>query len=88
MNPTTTKEVATISNLRRIREEAPMTIEELAALAGVSYNTIQELETGKRGARPSTVRALAAALKVEPKDLKIPAFGSLSRNADRRRHQP
>jgi transcriptional regulator with XRE-family HTH domain len=35
----------------------------------VAAATLSALELGKRPARPRTVRALAAALGVEPKDL-------------------
>jgi transcriptional regulator with XRE-family HTH domain len=55
--------------LRRLREARPLTVRELADLSGVSYNTITMLENRHRTANPSTVRKLAAALDVEPRDL-------------------
>jgi hypothetical protein len=35
----------------------------------VAHTTVQRLESLKRGAYPQTLRKLATALKVEPKDL-------------------
>lgn len=43
-----------------------MTQVELAAVAGASPATVSNLELGKRPARASTVRRLAAALHVRP----------------------
>ena len=42
---------------------------ELAGRSGVSRNTIAMLENRQRTANPSTVRKLAAALGVEPREL-------------------
>lgn len=82
------KEAPTINNLKRLREEAPLSIRELAALAGVSHNTVWRLEAGLSGARPSTVRKLARALDVRPKDLALPPFGQAGNNsAAGRRHR-
>ena len=55
--------------LRGLREGRPLTVRELAELSGVSYNTITMLENRHRTANPSTVRKLAAALGVEPREL-------------------
>ena len=55
--------------LRRLREGRPLTVRELAELGGVSHNTITMLENRHRTANPSTVRRLAAALGVEPREL-------------------
>jgi transcriptional regulator with XRE-family HTH domain len=55
--------------LRRARARAALTLRELAEASGVDFSTIWQLETGRRGARPSTVRKLAAALGVTPADL-------------------
>ncbi len=85
-SPTTAKEAPTINNLKRIREEYPLTVCELADLAGVSHNTVWRLEAGRTGARPATVRKLARALKVRPKDLALPPFGKAVRNG-RARHR-
>ena len=44
-----------------------MSQEELARKSGVARDTISKLETGRRGAYPTTVRKLAAGLGVEPR---------------------
>jgi transcriptional regulator with XRE-family HTH domain len=41
----------------------------LAELAGVSKNTISNIENGNGTAYPSTIRKLATALGVEPSEL-------------------
>jgi transcriptional regulator with XRE-family HTH domain len=58
------------TKLRRLRRERAWSIRELAQRAGVSTETIYSLEHGRREwAWPRTVRKLAEALEVEPKDL-------------------
>ena len=58
------------TKLRRLRRERAWSIRELAQRAGVSTETIYSLEHGLRGwAWPRTVRKLAEALEVEPKEL-------------------
>jgi transcriptional regulator with XRE-family HTH domain len=51
---------------RRLRG---LTQRQLGELAGVAHTTVQQLESLKRGAYPQSVRKLALALRVEPKDL-------------------
>jgi len=46
-----------------------MSQEELAERSGVARDTISKLETGRRGAYPSTIRKLAAGLEVRPQML-------------------
>jgi transcriptional regulator with XRE-family HTH domain len=46
-----------------------MSQEDLAEKSGVARDTISKLETGQRGAYPSTIRKLAAGLDVEPRML-------------------
>jgi len=58
-----------VPNLKRIRNEYPLTVRELAEMSGVSYDTITKVENGHREARPSTIRKLARALGVEPREL-------------------
>jgi transcriptional regulator with XRE-family HTH domain len=55
--------------LRRLREGYPLTVRELGERSGVSHNTITMIENRHRTANPSTVRKLAAALGIEPKEL-------------------
>jgi transcriptional regulator with XRE-family HTH domain len=72
----------TLEPLRRFRRQLGLTQQELADKAGVSQYTITEIETGRREARPSTLRKLADALDVEvadffreseaPKDVVVP----------------
>ena len=58
-----------LPRLRRIRQGAVMSQEELAERSGVARDTISKLETGRRGASPSTIRKLAAGLEVRPQML-------------------
>jgi transcriptional regulator with XRE-family HTH domain len=58
-----------LPRLRRIRQGAVMSQEELAERSGVARDTISKLETGRRGAYPSTIRKLAAGLEVRPQTL-------------------
>ena len=48
------------------RREAALSQRELASKANVGHVTIARLETAQVDARPSTVRKLAAALRVQP----------------------
>ena len=51
------------------RRKNGLTQRQLGELAGVAHTTVQQLETLQRGAYPKSVRKLAIALRVEPKDL-------------------
>jgi transcriptional regulator with XRE-family HTH domain len=55
--------------LRRLREEKVLTMEQIAELAGVSYNTVYRLEHGRSGARQRSIKALARVLGVAPQEL-------------------
>lgn len=56
--------------LREIRESRALSLRELEQLSGVSYNTIWRIEDGRRKrTHPRTVRKLAQALGVEPREL-------------------
>jgi transcriptional regulator with XRE-family HTH domain len=55
--------------LRRLRAENALTLRALAEISGVSYDTINKVELGRRPAHASTIRNLANALGVEPRDL-------------------
>jgi transcriptional regulator with XRE-family HTH domain len=55
--------------LRRIRKERLLTQVELSQMTGVAQDSISALETGKREAHPGTIKKLAKALGVEPKEL-------------------
>jgi len=58
-----------VRNLKRLREGYPLTVRELEERSGVSSTTISNVENLRRPARPSTIRKLADALGVEPKEL-------------------
>jgi transcriptional regulator with XRE-family HTH domain len=51
------------------RRRRGLTQRQLGELAGVAHTTVQQLESLKRGAYPQTLRKLALALRVEPKEL-------------------
>src|SRR5215216_5284000 len=55
--------------LRELREERGFSQYDLAQESGVGRSTIAALETGERGAHPSTTRALARALGVTVPEL-------------------
>ena len=55
--------------LRRLRKEQLLTQQELSRITGISQDGISALETGKRDAHPGTIKKLAEALGVEPKEL-------------------
>jgi transcriptional regulator with XRE-family HTH domain len=61
------------TRLKQLREEAVLTVHELAEASGVSDDTISKIENGQRVARPSTLRKLAHALDVSPQELRRPA---------------
>jgi transcriptional regulator with XRE-family HTH domain len=58
-----------VERLKELRREQVLSLRELEQKSGVSYNTIWRLEDGRQGAHPRTVRRLAEALGVEPKEL-------------------
>jgi transcriptional regulator with XRE-family HTH domain len=51
------------------RRRRGLTQRQLGEIAGVAHTTVQQLESLKRGAYPQTLRKLAIALRVKPKDL-------------------
>lgn len=61
--------VPRLPGLRRLRLLAALSQEDLARRAQISPTTLSDLETGKTEARPSTIRKLADALKVQPREL-------------------
>ena len=58
-----------VERLRTLRTEHVLTLRELAEAAGVSKDTIWRLENSHSEAHPSTIRKLAKALDVQPKEL-------------------
>jgi transcriptional regulator with XRE-family HTH domain len=58
-----------LPGLRQARQRSGLTQRQLGTLAGIGKGTIWELEVGRRGAYPRTVRRLAKALETEVADL-------------------
>jgi transcriptional regulator with XRE-family HTH domain len=57
------------AQLRRFRRERALSQRDLWRMTGVAFDTISRLETGKQRAQPRTIRKLADALGVEPREL-------------------
>lgn len=77
------KDVPFRLRLRRARESAGLTLEELAAKAGLTPNAIGALERGERRyPYPATVRALVAALELSP-DEQTAMTASVPKRGDR-----
>jgi len=55
--------------LQELRVERALTLRALGERSGVAYDTINKLELGRRPRHASTIRKLAHALGVEPKEL-------------------
>jgi len=55
--------------LRRLRRERALSQRDLARAAGVGLDAVNRIETGRRDALPTTLRKLAHALGVEPREL-------------------
>jgi DNA-binding XRE family transcriptional regulator len=58
-----------LPGLRKARQRSGLSQSELGTLAGVAKSTVFELEVGRRGAYPRTVRRLAKALETEVANL-------------------
>jgi transcriptional regulator with XRE-family HTH domain len=55
--------------LRQLRREQALSQRDLSRITGIAHDSISQLETGKREAQPRTIRNLAEALGVEPREL-------------------
>ena len=55
--------------MKRLRVKQALTLRDLGEMSGVAYDTINKLELGRRPAHASTIRRLADALDVEPREL-------------------
>jgi transcriptional regulator with XRE-family HTH domain len=58
-----------VERLKELRTERVLSLRELEERSGVSYNSIWRIEDGRQGAHPRTIRKLAEALGVDPKEL-------------------
>ncbi len=56
--------------LKELREDRAYSVRTLADLAGIHYQTILRIEHGHTSVQPRTIRKLAAALGVEPRELR------------------
>ena len=63
------KRASYLGRLKEHRQRRGLTQIELSKISELSRATIADLEAGKRGAYRSTVKKLARALKVKPRDL-------------------
>ena len=59
-----------MKRLRELREEQALSMRDLAERAGLTHNTIYRIEAGQKNVQPRTLRMLARALGVEPRDLR------------------
>ena len=59
-----------LQNLKRVREEHQMTLQQLSARSGISADSISEYEELRQMATTRTARKLAKALGVHEEDLK------------------
>ncbi len=57
------------ARLRQLRQELALSLRDLGERSGVAFDTINKLENERREAQPRTIRRLAEALGVEPKEL-------------------
>ena len=57
------------ARLRGLRRAQALSQRELSSMKGIAFDTISRLETGKQRAQPRTIRKLADALGVEPREL-------------------
>jgi transcriptional regulator with XRE-family HTH domain len=57
------------ARLRRVRRAHALSQRDLSRMTGIAFDTISRLETGKQRAQPRTIRRLADALGVEPREL-------------------
>ena len=58
-----------VTKMKALREEKVLSQRELARMAGLTQMTVWRIENGYRDARPGTIRKLAGALGVEPKEM-------------------
>ena len=57
------------ARLRGLRRAQALSQRDLSRMTGIAFDTISRLETGKQRAQPRTIRKLADALGVEPREL-------------------
>ena len=57
------------SQIKRLRRLSALSLRELGRRSGIAYDTINKLENEQRAAQARTLRRLADALGVEPREL-------------------
>jgi transcriptional regulator with XRE-family HTH domain len=57
------------TKVKRLREDQVLSQRELARMAGLTQMTVWRLENGFPEAHPQTIRKIAGALGVEPREL-------------------
>ena len=55
--------------IKRLRRLSALSLRELGRRSGIAYDTINKLENEQRSAQARTLRRLAEALGVEPREL-------------------
>ena len=60
-----------VKELKRLREDRVLSQRELARMADLAYGTVWRIENGHPQARTGTIRKLAGALGVEPRELLV-----------------
>lgn len=58
-----------VDKLKKLREDRVLSQRELARMADLAYGTVWRIENGFPEARTGTIRKLAGALGVEPREL-------------------
>jgi transcriptional regulator with XRE-family HTH domain len=58
-----------VEKLKELRADRALSLRELAVVSGVSHTTIWKLEQGREDAHPRTIRLLAGALGIAPREL-------------------
>ncbi len=64
-----------MKKLKRLREDRVLSQRELARMANLAYGTVWRIENGHPEARTSTIRKIAVALGVEPRELILRSEG-------------
>ena len=57
------------ARLRGLRRARALSQRDLSRMTGIAFDTISRLETSKQRAQPRTIRKLADALSIEPREL-------------------
>jgi DNA-binding XRE family transcriptional regulator len=64
-----------LPKLKELRKKSLFTQEQLAKKAKIARETVTRIETGKENPSPTTIKALAKALRVKPRDIEFEVKG-------------